>query len=102
MSALFAAPLNQAREQLVVAAEERLTLLGQLKEQGRKIAELEREVQKQASAAAQAQAALADAKREIEALRAQLPDAATVNAFEALNEFLSAPAEMHPALRIAA
>jgi septal ring factor EnvC (AmiA/AmiB activator) len=100
MSALFAAPLTQAREQLIVAAEERLTLIGQLKEQGRKIADLEREVQKQTAAASQAQAALADARREIEALRAQLPDAATVNAFEALNEFLAAPAETHPALRI--
>jgi septal ring factor EnvC (AmiA/AmiB activator) len=102
MSAMFAAPLTQARQALMVAAEEKLVLLGQLKEQGRKISELEREVQKQSTAAAQAQAALADAKREIEALRSQLPDDATVNAFNALSEFLSAPAEVAPALRIAA
>jgi len=59
-------------------------------------------VQKLATNLSQAQQSLADARAEIEALRAQLPDAATINAYEALVEFMTAPAEVHPALRIAA
>ena len=94
--------LTQAREALIGAAQQKLTLLSQLKEQGRKIAELEREVQKQSTAAAHATRALEDARMEIQALRAQLPDQATINAFDALLDFLSAPAESHPQLRLAA
>jgi septal ring factor EnvC (AmiA/AmiB activator) len=99
---MSAQTLTQARETLIEAATQRLSLLTQLKEQGRKITELEREVQKLATNFSQAQQALVDARNEIEALRAQLPDAATINAYEALVNYMTAPAEVHPALRIAA
>ena len=99
---MSAQTLTQARETLIEAATQKLALLTQLKEQGRKITELEREVQKLATNFSQAQQALVDARNEIEALRAQLPDAATINAYEALVNFMTAPAEVHPALRIAA
>jgi len=36
--------LNQAREALVAAYQQNLNLVGQIKEQGRKIVDLEREV----------------------------------------------------------
>ena len=99
---MSAQTLTQARETLIEAATQKLALLTQLKEQGRKITELEREVQKLATNFSQAQQALVDARNEIEALRAQLPDAATINAYEALVNYMTAPAEVHPALRIAA
>ena len=94
--------LEQAREALIESASQRLTLVGAIKEQGRKIAELEREVQKQQTGRVQAEAQVAELKREVEAIRAMIPDDATVNAFEALTQFLSAPAAVHPELRIAA
>jgi septal ring factor EnvC (AmiA/AmiB activator) len=94
--------LNQARENMIEAATQRLSLLQQLKEQGKKITELEREVQKLATNFSQAQQALVDARAEIEALRAQLPDSATLNAYERLVDYMSAPSEIHPELRIAA
>lgn len=99
---MSAQTLTQAREALVTAATQKLSLLAQLKEQGRKITELEREVQKLATSFSQAQQSLVDARNEIESLRAQLPDAATVNAYEALVDYMTAPAEVHPELRIAA
>src|SRR5688572_29297029 len=102
LMSMSAQTLTQARETLIEAATQRLSLLTQLKEQGRKITELEREVQKLATNFSQAQQALVDARNEIEALRAQLPDAATINAYEALVNYMTAPAEVHPALRIAA
>ena len=94
--------LNTAREALIEAATQKISLLGQIKEQGRKITDLEREVQKQMTARSQAEQALASARLEIEALRNQLPDDATKSAFNSLVQFLSAPAETHPELRIAA
>lgn len=99
---ITAQPLTQAREALTMAAEQKLALMGQVAQQSRKIVELEREVQRLAPALSRAEQALADAQVEIEALRAQLPDGATVNAFNNLVEFLSAPSELHPTLRIAA
>jgi chromosome segregation ATPase len=99
---MSAQTLTQAREVMIAAAEQRLSLLAQIKEQGRKITELEREVQKLATNFSQAQQALVDARNEIEALRAQLPDAATINAYEALVNYMTAPGEVHPQLRIAA
>ena len=48
--------LDQAREALIDAATQKLTLVGAIKEQGRKIAELEREVQKQMTGRVQAEA----------------------------------------------
>ena len=94
--------LEQAREALIEAANQKITLVGAIKEQGRKIAELEREVQKQQTGRVQAEARCAELKREVEALRSMVPDDATVNAFEALTQFLSSPAEEHPTIRIAA
>jgi septal ring factor EnvC (AmiA/AmiB activator) len=99
---ISAQTLTQAREALIEAATQRLSLLQQLKEQGKKIVELEREVQKLATNFSQAQQALVDAKSEIESLRAQLPDAATINADERLVDYMTAPADIHPELRIAA
>ena len=94
--------LTQAREALIESASQRLTLIGAIKEQGRKIAELEREVQKQTSGRLQAETMCTELKREVETLRSMIPDDATVSAFESLTEFLKAPAESHPELRIAA
>jgi septal ring factor EnvC (AmiA/AmiB activator) len=99
---ISAQTLTQAREALIEAATQRLSLLQQIKEQGKKIIELEREVQKLATNFSQAQQALVDARNEIEALRAQLPDAATINAYERLVDYMTAPADIHPELRIAA
>ena len=99
---LTAPILEQAREALIEAANQKLTLLGAVKEQGRKIAELEREVQKQETGRMQAEQQLADAKIEIESLRSQIPDDRFINAYEALTQFMVAPSEVHPELRIAA
>ena len=99
---ISAQTLTQAREAMIEAATQRLSLLQQIKEQGKKIVELEREVQKLATNFSQAQQALVDAKSEIESLRAQLPDAATINAYERLVDYMTAPATVHPELRIAA
>lgn len=93
---------KHARLNLVELGQQRALLVGHINEQGRKIAELEREVQRRATEAERAQQALADARREIEVLRSQLPDAATREAYEALVEHLSAPAESNPLLRLAA
>ena len=94
--------LEQAREALVEAHREKITLISAIKEQGRKIYDLEREVQKQMTARAQAEQALAAARIEIDALRTQVPSDATQSAFEALTQFLASPAEIQPELRLAA
>ena len=92
--------LTQAREVLMESAQHRMMLTSQVQEQKRKIVELEREVQRQATAAEQARQALADARNEIEALRAQLPDDATRRAYDALVEVLTQPTQTE--LRLAA
>lgn len=94
--------LNAAREALVVAAQQKLALIAQLTEQGRKIVDLEAEVQKQADDAERARQALADARGEIEALRSQLPDDAAIRAYNGLTEILTTPAAERFGLRIAA
>jgi hypothetical protein len=94
--------LEQAREALVDATAQKITLLKAVKEQGRKICDLEREVQKQMTAGAQAEQALVAARVEIDALRTQVPTDATMSAFESLTQFLASPAEIHPELRMAA
>jgi septal ring factor EnvC (AmiA/AmiB activator) len=99
---MTAAPLAQARAALIEAGQQRLALIAQLTEQRQKISDLEAEVQIQADAAARATQALADARTEIEALRAQMPDAATVRAYHALTEVLTAPSVEKYGLRIAA
>ncbi|MEO6435352.1 MAG: hypothetical protein ABIP55_06270 [Tepidisphaeraceae bacterium] len=97
-----ATALQQAREFLLEGATQRLTLLQAIKEQGRKITELEREVQKQMTLRDQAEQSLSEARKEIEALRGQLPDDATINAYHALVEYITQPSELNPHLRIAA
>jgi septal ring factor EnvC (AmiA/AmiB activator) len=94
--------LMQARDVLEEAARQKMILLRHIREQGRKIADLEREVQKQTSMCATAQQMLCDARSEIKALRAQIPDEATQRAFDDLVQYLTAPSEMHPELRMAA
>jgi len=92
--------LSQARESLIGGAQQRVILTNQVREQKRKIVDLEREVQQQAAAAEQARQLLADARNEIEALRAQLPDDATYRAYNALVEVLTEPTQGE--LRLAA
>ena len=94
--------LEQAREALVNETSQKITLLAAIKEQGRKITELEREVQRQMTARASAEQALQAARVEIDALRTQVPTEAAQYAFESLTQFLASPAEIHPELRIAA
>src|SRR5437773_2500671 len=55
--------LEQARETLVSETAQKITLLAAIKEQGRKITELEREVQRQMTARAAAEQALQAARR---------------------------------------
>lgn len=102
MSMLSPEALVQAREFLLEGSAERIRLVHHLHEQGQKIAALEQEVQIQMTAREQAEQALADAQREIEALRAQLPTAATIAAYNELVECLTAPSEIDSKLRIAA
>ncbi len=94
--------LTQAREALIAFSRQKFALLTQIHDQSRKIYDLEREVQKQATAAARAQDALASARIEIEALRSMVPDEDAQRAFESLTQFLSAPAQSQPELRVAA
>ena len=94
--------LQQARTALVDAAQQKVNLVAAIKEQGRKIFDLEREVQKQQTGRVAAEEALTAARIELEAIRTQIPSDATINAYQALSEYLSAPAEIHPQLRVAA
>lgn len=100
---LNAQSLKQARQALENSDRERQFLVAQVREQGRKIVELENEVQRQANLLSYTQQLLADAKREIEALRAELPDAATVQAYEDLCRYLACPESQRTGLmRVAA
>ena len=94
--------LTQARESLVLSSEQKHSLQVQVNNQARKIAELEREVQKLASSLSHTQQHLTEAKQEIAALRSQLPDEATQRAFDDLTQYLTAPSEVRGELRIAA
>src|SRR5688500_10275029 len=94
--------LTQARDAIIAANQQNGILFTQLQDQARKIADREREVQRQASAASAARQALASANIEIEALRAQLPDAATQSAYNSLVEYLASPSDTRQSLRIAA
>jgi len=94
--------LTTTRETLITIAQEKLLLVGQVNEQKRKIADLEREVQRQAHARQIAERLVADLRAENDALRAQIPDEATLQAYNDLVQFITAPSETHPALRIAA
>ena len=94
--------LEQSREALVDMHAQRITLLAAIKEQGKKITDLEREVQRQMTAREAAEQALKAARVEIEALRTQIPTERAQAAFESLTQFLAAPSDIHPELRIAA
>ncbi len=94
--------LSSARETLVTIGHERLILVAQLAEQKRKITDLEREIQRQAQARAIAERLVVDLKSENEALRAQIPDEATIRAYNDLVQYMTAPSATHPELRIAA
>jgi len=90
---LTAQTLVAARETLIAISRENADLLVQMRDQARKIMDLEREVQIQATAASQARHALVEAQAETEAVRAQLPDQATLNAFEALSDCMTTPVQ---------
>ena len=94
--------LEQARGALVDATSQKITLLAAVKEQGRKITELEREVQRQMTRREQAEQALCAARIELDAVRTQVPSEQAMSAFETLTQYLASPAEIHPELRIAA
>ena len=102
MSMISAPTLAQARETLINGQQQRLVLLENLREQCEKIADLEQEVQDLATDLSRTRQSLVDAQNEIEALRAQLPDAATMAAYNDLVQFLTNKEETHPELRIAA
>jgi chromosome segregation ATPase len=94
--------LEQAREALADLQAQKVTLLAAIKEQGRKITDLEREVQRQMTAREAAEQALRAARVEIDALRTQIPTERAQQAFETLTQFLAAPSEIYPELRVAA
>lgn len=94
--------LTQAREALVVAAEQKHALQVEVNNQARKISDLEREVQKLASILSKTKQELVAVRQENEHLRSQLPDEATQRAFDDLTQYLISPVEVRPELRIAA
>ena len=100
--AITAPSLISAREALNALTQQRQQLVYTVQQQGKKIVDLEHEVQRMATALSSAQQALADAKIEIDALRSQIPDFETVRAYENLVEYMSGAADTQPVLRIAA
>lgn len=100
---LITAPsLVSARDALNALAQQRQQLVFTVQQQGKKIVDLEHEIQRMATALSSAQQQLADAKIEIQALRSQIPDHATVRAFDDLVEYMSGTAEVQPSVRLAA
>ena len=99
---ITAPSLVQAREALVTLTQQRQQLVYTVQQQGKKIVDLESEIQRMATALSAAQQQLADANIEIESLRTQIPDFATVRAFDDLVEHLSGTSESQNPLRIAA
>jgi septal ring factor EnvC (AmiA/AmiB activator) len=100
--AITAPSLIQAREALGTLTYQRQQLFQTVQQQGKKIVDLENEVQRMATALASSQQNLADAKIEIQSLRSQLPDAATVRAYEDLVEHLSGTDEAISPVRLVA
>jgi septal ring factor EnvC (AmiA/AmiB activator) len=99
---ITAQTLMQARESLIAAGHKQVMLMQQIKDQARRIAELEREIQQQVNARAQVEQTLAEVQADLEATKAQLPDESTEQAFEWLVQFLAAPAEHMGKMRVAA
>lgn len=89
MSSITAPSLVQAREALGTLTYQRQQLFQTVQQQGKKIVDLENEVQRMATALAASQQQLADAKIEIQSLRSQIPDSETVRAYDDLVEHLS-------------
>ena len=100
--AITAPSLVQAREALNGLAQQRQQLVYTVQQQGKKIVDLEHEVQRMATALSAARQQLADARIEIEALRSQIPDHDTIRAFDDLVEYMSGTAESQQSLRLAA
>jgi septal ring factor EnvC (AmiA/AmiB activator) len=100
--AITAPSLVQAREALNGLAQQRQQLVYTVQQQGKKIVDLEHEVQRMATALSAARQQLADARIEIEALRSQIPDHDTIRAFDDLVEYMSGTAEAQLPLRLAA
>jgi septal ring factor EnvC (AmiA/AmiB activator) len=100
--AITAPSLVQAREALNGLAQQRQQLVYTVQQQGKKIVDLEHEVQRMATALSAARQQLADARIEIEALRSQIPDHDTIRAFDDLVEYMSGTAEAQQPLRLAA
>jgi hypothetical protein len=99
---ITAPSLVQAREALLGLTQQRQELFQTVQRQGKKIVDLENEVQRMATALASAQQYLADAKIEIQSLRTQIPDSATVRAYEDLVDHLSGSEESFSPIRLAA
>jgi hypothetical protein len=100
--AITAPSLVQAREALGNLTYQRQQLFQTVQQQGKKIVDLENEVQRLATSLASAQQYLADAKIEIQSLRTQIPDSATVRAYEDLVEHLSGTDEGLSPVRLVA
>lgn len=99
---ISAQTLMQAREALIASGHQKLVLMSQVKDQARRIDELERQLNEQRQAYTQLEQALADTESELQKTKNQLPDDATHNAFEALVQFLAAPAQTGGDFRAAA
>jgi chromosome segregation ATPase len=99
---ITAPSLVQAREALGNLTYQRQQLFQTVQQQGKKIVDLENEVQRMATALASAQQFLADAKIEIQSLRTQIPDAATLRAYDDLVEHLSGSEEALAPVRLVA
>lgn len=99
---ITAPTLVAARETLITFAEQRKALEEQVADQSLKITELEREVQRLSSTLSQTEQDLVDSRQKVQALRAQLPDAATIAAFEALTRHMTCASEGQQSFKIAA
>lgn len=99
---ITAPSLISAREALNSLTLQRQQLVYTVQQQGKKIVDLENEVQRMATALSSAQQQLADARIEIDALRTQIPDHATVRAYDDLVESMTGATDVQVPLRIAA
>ena|SRR5581483_8722063 len=90
---ISAQTLMQAREALIASGHQKLVLMSQIKDQDRRIEELEAQLNDQRQVCNQLEQTLAETQNELQKTKNQLPDDATYNAFEALVQFLAAPAQ---------
>ena len=94
--------LTQAQQTLGVVLQQRVVLQRQVSDQSIKIAEMEQEIQRLSSLLSQTQQQLITSREEASALRSQLPDEATVRAFNDLTEYLCHLTQAQPEMRMAA